>query len=149
VCGRVPRSLDALSAEVFLGGERVVGVTAQRQIVLGVLAASREGSKMMELEQVGLRAAASRAVGVGATALVALIDGTSHSSGNVPAALARLVGLDLAVLVGLGNVPAALARVVGVELSARLGLGVVFAPAGVLGLDLGAPLVRGVRWRRS
>jgi hypothetical protein len=47
VFARIPSGLDELSAEVLLGGEGIVGVAAQREIVRSVLAAPREGSQVV------------------------------------------------------------------------------------------------------
>jgi hypothetical protein len=43
VFARTPGELDELPSEVLLGGEGIVGVAAQREIVHRVVAASREG----------------------------------------------------------------------------------------------------------
>jgi hypothetical protein len=59
VFARTPSELDALSAEVLLSCEGVVGVAAQREILLGVLAAPREGMQVVELEAVSLGTPAS------------------------------------------------------------------------------------------
>jgi hypothetical protein len=66
VLTRTARKLDALSAEILLGGEGVVGAAAQREIGFGVLASVRECRHMVELEAVSLRATPSRVVSVGA-----------------------------------------------------------------------------------
>jgi hypothetical protein len=66
VFARTPSELDELSSEVLLGGEGIVGLATQREILLRVLAAPCEGLQVVELEAVGLGAPPSQSVCVSA-----------------------------------------------------------------------------------
>jgi hypothetical protein len=66
VSARTLSELYELSSEVLLGGEGIVGVAAQREIVLCMLAPKREGFQMVELDAVSFGAASSQGVGVSA-----------------------------------------------------------------------------------
>jgi hypothetical protein len=65
VFARTSSELDELSSEVLLGREGMVRVAAERQIVLRVLAALREGPQVVELQAVGPRRRARQATASG------------------------------------------------------------------------------------
>jgi hypothetical protein len=115
VFARTPSlELDERSTEVLLGGERIVGVAAQREIVRRVRAAMRKGLQVVELEAVSLSAPLSRGVGVRAAPFVALEDGAADRGGDVSTALARVLGFHFRPPgVGVGS------RVLGFGLGAR------------------------------
>jgi hypothetical protein len=92
VFARTPSKLDELLTEVLLGCEGIVGVAAQREIVLSVLAAPREGRQVVELKAVGFGAALSEGVDVSAARFVPLEDGAADRGGDVSTAPARELG---------------------------------------------------------
>jgi hypothetical protein len=79
--------------KILLGCESIVGLATQREIVLRVLAAPREGPQVVELQAVSLGAAPSRVVDVSAARSVALEDSAADRGGDVPTALARVLGV--------------------------------------------------------
>ena len=52
--------MDEVPPEVVLGGEGVVRLTAEREVLFGRLTATGEGEQVMQLEVVRLAAALSR-----------------------------------------------------------------------------------------
>jgi hypothetical protein len=78
-----------------------VGVAAQREIVLRVFAAPREGPQVVELDAVSFGAPPSQGVGVSAAPFVPLEDDTADRGGDVSTAPARVLGRHLR-LRGLG-----------------------------------------------
>jgi hypothetical protein len=89
VPARVSFLLDEPSAEIFLGGQRVVRSATQRQICSDILATMRERLQMMELEVAGLAASLAALVRERAAPLVALEHLASFRYRHVSAALAR------------------------------------------------------------
>jgi hypothetical protein len=111
VLARVACQRDEVPAEILLGGEGVVGATAEGEVVHAMLAASGEGHQVMELEVRRLSAALTRVAPVRAAPLVALEDGATERGGHMSAALARVLGSVLKLGARLGII-ARLGRVV-------------------------------------
>jgi hypothetical protein len=86
---RGARGIDEVPPEVVLGGERVVSLTAERDVLFGGLTAAGEGVQVMELEPMGLRATSPRVIGERAACLVAFEDGASNLCADVSSAPAR------------------------------------------------------------
>ncbi|HEV8550742.1 MAG TPA: hypothetical protein VGQ57_16970 [Polyangiaceae bacterium] len=86
----VAPALDMLSTKVLLGGECVVGLATQREIVETMQATASEGLTMMELETMGFAATHAALVEVSAATFVALEDGAANARRDVSTAPARI-----------------------------------------------------------
>ena len=121
--GRIAGKCNEVPSEILFGGEGVMSATAQSHVVQAMLAASREGERVMKLEQRRLRAAIARVTRIGAAPFVAFEDRAPDRRRDVSAAPARVLGPGLGL--GFGLVP---------DLGLVLGLRFVFVLVFVLGL---------------
>jgi hypothetical protein len=76
-----------IAPEVLLGGELIMGPTAQANVFRGRWPASGKGLFVMQLERPGGPAAHAARIDERAARLVPQPDGTAHGSGNVARAM--------------------------------------------------------------
>ena len=87
-------AFHVLATKVMLCGEGVVSLAAQAQIFEAVRAPARERLEVMELETLGLAAADTALVDVGASAFIPLEDSAADACSDVSAAPARCYRLS-------------------------------------------------------